>query len=146
MKPVPVLLIIALPFIFICGCSESPPAQPAVTPAVAPASPSPGLPVTFPNPVVTPSRTASVSDNTLIIEKNTFKPANMTVKVNSTVRWYTKDDHPHNIEFSDKAFTTSTFILVPSKPTFSQRFLSTGTYTFSCMIHPEMQGTIIVEG
>jgi len=145
MKPVPLLLIIALPFIFICGCSESPPAQPAVTPAVAPVSPSPGLPITFPTPVVTPSRTGSVSDNTIIIEKNTFKPANMTVKVNSTVRWVNADDRPHRLEFADKAFSTSTYLLGSSQSA-SQRFDRAGTYDFSCTIHPEMQGTIIVEG
>ncbi|RPI40434.1 MAG: hypothetical protein EHM53_02040 [Methanoregulaceae archaeon] len=144
MKPVPLLLIIALPFIFICGCSESPPAQPAVTPAVAPVSPSPVLPITFPTPVVTPSRIASVSDNTIIIEKNTFKPANMTVKINSTVRWVNADDRPHRLEFVDKAFSTSTYLLGTSQSA-SQRFDRAGTYDFSCTIHPEMQGTILVE-
>ena len=98
-----------------------------------------------PTTVLTPTRTASVSDNTIIIVKNTFNPANMTVKVGSTVRWSSKDDHPHNIEFTDKAFSKSTFILVPSEPTFSQIFLKPGTYNYACMIHPEMQGTITVE-
>lgn len=144
MRPVPLLLIIALPFIFICGCSESPPVQPAVTPAVAPATPSPGITITFLTPVVTPSWTASVSDNTIIIQKNAFKPANMTVKVNSTVRWVNADDRPHRIEFVDKAFSTSAYLLGASQSA-SQRFLQPGTYDFSCTIHPEMQGTIIVE-
>ena len=144
MRSVPLLLIIALPFIFICGCSESPPVQPAVTPAVAPVSPSPGIPVPFPTPVGTPSRTASVSDNTIIIEKNTFKPANMTVKVNSTVRWVNADDRPHRLEFVDKTFSTSSYLLSPSQSA-SQRFDRADTYDFSCSIHPEMQGTIIVE-
>ena len=69
----------------------------------------------------------------------------MTVKVGSTVRWYSKDEYPHNIEFTDKAFSTSTYLLVPSKPTFSQRFNQAGTYNYSCTIHPDMQGTITVE-
>ena len=144
MRPVLLLLIIPLSFIFICGCSETPPAQPAVTPAVAPATPSPGLPITLPTPVVTPSRTASVSDNTIIIVKKTFTPANMTVKINSTVRWVNADDRPHRLEFADKAFSTSTYLLGTSQSA-SQRFDRAGTYDFSCTIQPEMQGTIIVE-
>ena len=86
-----------------------------------------------------------MSDNTINITKNKFDPATMTVKVNSTVRWVNMDDHPHNIEFKDKAFSTSTYLLVPSKPTFSQRFNQAGTYNYSCTIHPDMQGTITVE-
>lgn len=144
MRPAPLLLIIALPFIFICGCSQTPPVTPAVTPAVAPVTPSPAMPVPFQTPVVTPSRTASVSDNTIVIQKNTFKPANMTVKINSTVRWVNADDRPHRLEFVDKAFSTSTYLLGTSQSA-SQRFDRAGTYDFSCTIHPEMQGTIIVE-
>ena len=68
----------------------------------------------------------------------------MTVKVGSTVRWVNADDHPHRIEFEDKSFTTSTFLLGASQSA-SQRFDRAGTYNYSCMIHPEMQGTITVE-
>jgi plastocyanin len=145
MRSVPVLLTIALLLLLTCGCTESPPAQPTVSPTSAPVTPSPIITTTLPPPGNTPPKTDSVSDNTITIEKNTFNPANMTVKVGSTVRWYTRDDHPHNIEFMDKAFSTSTYLLVPSKPTFSQRFNRAGIYTFSCTIHPSMQGTITVE-
>jgi plastocyanin len=140
MRSIPVLLTIALLLILTCGCSEAPPAQPT-------ASPTTSLPVittTLPTTVFTPTRTASVSDNTITIVKNTFKPsANMTVKVGSTVRWVNADDHPHRIGFADKAFTTSTFLLGASQ-SFSQRFDRAGTYDYSCLIHPSMQGTITV--
>jgi plastocyanin len=68
----------------------------------------------------------------------------MTVKINSTVRWVNADDRPHRLEFADKAFSTSSFLLGSSQSA-SQRFDRAGTYDFSCTIHPEMQGTIIVE-
>jgi plastocyanin len=68
----------------------------------------------------------------------------MTVNVGSTVRWVNTDDHPHRIEFTDKAFSTSTYLLGASQSA-SQRFDRAGTYDFSCTIHPEMQGTITVE-
>jgi plastocyanin len=145
MRSIILLLLIALQLILTCGCSESPPAQPTVSPTGVPVTPSPIITTTLPTPLTAPSRTPSVSDNTITIEKNTFNPATMTVKVGSTVRWYSKDEYPHNIGFTDKTFSTSTYLLVPSKPTFSQRFNQAGTYNYSCTIHPDMQGTITVE-
>jgi plastocyanin len=85
-----------------------------------------------------------VSDNTITIVKNTFRPANMTVNAGSTVRWVNADDYPHNIEFTNKAFSTSTYLLGATQ-SFSQRFDHAGTYDYACLIHPSMQGTITVE-
>jgi plastocyanin len=144
MRSVPVLLTIAFLLLLTCGCSESPPAQPAVTVTSTTATPSPIAATTLLTTVIIPSRTASVSDNTITIVKNTFNPANMTVKVGSTVRWVNADDHPHRIEFTDKAFSTSAYLLGSSQSA-SQRFLRAGTYDYSCTIHPYMQGTITVE-
>jgi plastocyanin len=143
MRSITVPLIITLLLILTCGCSESPPAQPTVTVTSAPATPSPVITTSLPTTFITPSRTASVSDNTITIVKNTFTPANMMVNVGSTVRWVNADDHPHRIEFEDKAFTTSTFLLGASQSA-SQRFDRAGIYNYSCMIHPSMQGTITV--
>jgi amicyanin len=144
MRLISVLLLITCLLIFTCGCSEVPPAQPTVSPTSVPVTPSPIITTSLPTPVITPSRTASVSDNTINITKNKFDPATMTVKVNSTVRWVNTDDHPHNIEFKDKAFSTSTYLLGAGQ-SFSQRFLRAGTYDYACTIHPSMQGTITVE-
>jgi plastocyanin len=144
MRPIPVLLLIAFLLLLTCGCSESPPAQPVVTPTAAPVIPPQVVTTTLPTPVFTPTRTASVSDNIITIVKNTFQPATMTVKVGSTVRWVNADDHPHRIEFADKAFSTSAFLLGASQ-SFSQRFDRAGTYDYDCTIHPSMQGTITVE-
>ena len=145
MRSIAVLLLIVVLLLLACGCSESPPAQPAVTPTVTvpPALPT-VLTTILPSAVVTPSRTASVSDNTITIVKNTFKPADMTVKVGSTVRWVNADDHPHRIAFEDKSFSDSTYLLGSSQSA-SQRFDHGGSYNYSCMIHPYMQGTITVE-
>lgn len=144
MRSLPVLLTIALLFLLTSGCTESPPAQPTVTAPGAPATPPQAVITTIPTTVLTPTRTASVADNTITIVKNSFRPANMTVKVNSTVRWVNADDRPHNIEFKDKAFSTSAYLLGASQ-SFSQRFLRAGTYEYACTIHPSMQGTITVE-
>ena len=145
MKKILVPLIMALLLVLACGCSESPPpAQPTVTATTATVTPTLVVTTPLPTTVVTPERTASVSDNTITIIKNTFKPADMTVKIGSTVRWVNADDHPHRIEFENKAFTTSTFLLGASQSA-SQRFDKAGSFNYSCMIHPYMQGTITVE-
>lgn len=145
MRNVPVLLLVVSLSILTCGCAESPPAQPATAPAPGTATPSPEISLTLPVSLMTPPRTASVSDNTIMIVKNTFRPADMTVKNGSTVRWVNSDDRPHRIEFEDKSFSTSAFLLGSSQSA-SQRFDRAGSYNYSCMIHPEMRGTITVEG
>jgi plastocyanin len=146
MRSILTLLLVAFLLILTCGCSGSPPAQPTAVPTTATATPLPVITTILPSPppVGTPSRTASVSDNTITIAKNTFKPANMTVKAGSTVRWVNTDDHPHNIGFTDKAFSTSTYLLGASQ-SFSQRFDRAGTYDYICLIHTSMQGTVRVE-
>lgn len=145
MRKVPVLLLIVSLFILTCGCSESPLAQPTVAPTTVMATPSPDITLTLPVSLMTPTRTASVSDNTITIVKNAFRPADMTVTVGSTVRWVNADDHPHRIEFEDKSFSTSAYLLGASQSA-SQRFDRAGSYNYSCMIHPEMRGIITVEG
>ncbi len=144
MRLIPVLLAISFVFVYTCGCSESPPAQPAATPIIVTPTTPPVITFTLPATLATPSQTASVSDNTITIVKNTFSPADMTVPVGSTVRWVNADDHPHRIEFEDKSFTTSTFLLGSSQSA-SQRFDRAGSYNYSCMIHPQMHGTITAE-
>jgi plastocyanin len=78
-----------------------------------------------------------------MITGNVFTPANMTVKVGSTVRWVNGDTHPHRIEFVNKAFSSSAYLLGSSQSA-SQRFDRPGTYDYDCMIHPYMKGTITV--
>jgi plastocyanin len=85
-----------------------------------------------------------VSDNTITIVKNTFSPANMTVKVGSTVRWVNADDHPHRIAFTKAGFLETPYLLGASQSA-SQRFDSAGIYDYFCTIHPYMQGTITAE-
>jgi plastocyanin len=140
-----VLLLAAL-FALGCGCSESPPAQPVTVPVTSSTTPPPEVTPTLPLSLATPAQTSSVSDNTITIVKNTFLPsADMTVPLHSTVRWVNADDHPHRIGFEDQSFTTSTFLLGSSQSA-SQRFDRAGAFNYSCLIHPEMRGTITVEG
>jgi len=148
MKKLFVLLSLAVVFVMAGGCIQSAPMPPASTPVltlmVTPAIPGAAWTPVPTAPVITPANTVSVSDNTITIMKNAFIPANLTVTAGSTVRWVNGDDHPHRIEFSNKEFTTSTYLLAAGQ-SFSMRFDSRGTYDYDCMIHPYMQGSITVE-
>lgn len=144
MSNVPVFILIVLLGVTAGGCLDSSPAQPATAPVPPATTTMPATTPTLPLSLVTPERTSSVSDNTITIVKDSFRPADMTVPLHSTVRWVNTDNHPHRIEFEDKSFTSSTFLLGSSQSA-SQRFDRSGAFNYSCMIHPEMRGTITVE-
>jgi len=145
MRTAPVFIVVVFLGVIASGCLDSSPAQPTPAPTTPPITTTPEITPTLPLSLATPTRTTSVSDNTITIAKNTFRPANMTVAVHSTVRWVNADDRPHRIEFEDKSFSTSTFLLGSSQSA-SQRFDRAGSFNYSCMIHPEMRGVITVEG
>jgi plastocyanin len=147
MKPVLVLLGIALLFVMVCGCTQSTqPPTPAVSPSVPILTTEPSLTVVTATPVL--PKTPMVSDNTVSIRK-TFDPRNITVKAGATVRWVNTDstedpalyNPSHRIEFADK---TTSPVLSPSQ-SWSLIFRTSGIYEYSDMVHPTMHGTVIVE-
>ena len=82
------------------------------------------------------------ADNTTItIDNFTFAPAELTVKVGTTVTWKNHDDIPHTIvsagKFRSKALDTD--------DSYSFTFTTAGAYTYFCSLHPHMTGTIKVE-
>jgi len=147
MKPVLVLLGIALLFVIACGCTQS--TQPPV-PAVSTTVPI--LPTEFPRTVVTDTpvlpKTPMVSDNTVSIRR-TFDPVNITVNAGATVRWVNTDstedpalyNPSHRLEFADK---TTSPVLSPSQ-SWSLIFRTPGVYEYSDMVHQTMHGTVIVK-
>ena len=75
------------------------------------------------------------------IDNFTFEPAQLTVKVGTTVTWTNRDDIPHTVvsagQFRSKALDTD--------DKYSFTFTSTGDYTYFCSLHPHMVGMIKVE-
>jgi plastocyanin len=75
------------------------------------------------------------------IDNFTFAPAELTVKVGTTVTWTNHDDIPHTVvsagKFRSKALDTDN--------SFSFTFTSAGEYKYFCSLHPHMTGTIKVE-
>jgi len=133
-----ILLAITIIFVCVCGCTQTAaPVQPVATVT------SPPQTTEMPTVTATPTlqKTPSVSENTIRIKNFAFDPANITMKVGSTVRWVNQDSVPHRILFADGADST---ILAPSQ-SWSRKIDKAGTFDYSCTIHPTMQGTVIVE-
>ena len=85
--------------------------------------------------------TAKVEDTKVMIDNFTFEPAQLTVKVGTTVIWTNRDDIPHTVvsagKFRSKAMDTD--------GTFSFTFTAAGDYKYFCSLHPHMTGTVKVE-
>jgi plastocyanin len=84
---------------------------------------------------------AKVEDTKVMIDNFTFEPAQLTVKVGTTVTWTNRDDIPHTIVSAGK-FRSKT---MDTDGTFSFTFTTAGEYKYFCSLHPHMTGTVKVE-
>ncbi|HEY1543014.1 MAG TPA: cupredoxin family copper-binding protein [Xanthobacteraceae bacterium] len=84
---------------------------------------------------------AQAADVTVKIDNFTFGPQQLTVKLGDTVIWTNEDDIPHTVvsiaRFRSAALDTG--------DKFAFTFTKPGTYQYFCGLHPQMQGTIVVE-
>jgi plastocyanin len=84
---------------------------------------------------------AYAEPTTVTIDNFTFTPAELTVKVGTTVTWKNHDDIPHTVtsagKFRSKALDTD--------DSFSFTFTTAGDYEYFCSLHPHMTGLIKVE-
>jgi plastocyanin len=75
------------------------------------------------------------------IDNFTFEPAQLSVKVGSTVTWVNRDDIPHAVvsagTFKSKVLDTD--------DSYAFTFTKTGDYKYFCSLHPHMTGMIKVE-
>jgi plastocyanin len=76
------------------------------------------------------------------IDNFSFSPAVLTVKAGAQITWTNGDDIPHTVVSDGHTFkskvlgTGEKFTFTASKP---------GTYIYSCSIHPDMTGKVVVE-
>jgi plastocyanin len=75
------------------------------------------------------------------IDNFTFAPAELTVKVGTTVTWTNHDDIPHTVVSAGK-FRSKT---MDTDDSFSFTFTAAGDYKYFCSLHPHMTGMIKVE-
>jgi len=145
MKRILFLCMAVVLLLLTAGCTQTP--APQVQPAATTATPTPTLvksvttTATLAAPLVT--TITPVSDNTIIIQKMAYNPAQLTVNAGDIVRWVNKDTVVHSVVFSKDSKIDPSGVLAPSQ-SFSVRFYNTGVYNYSCGIHPQMQGSVVV--
>ncbi len=84
---------------------------------------------------------AHAEDTKITIDNFTFAPAELTVKVGTTVTWTNHDDIPHTVVSAGK-FRSKT---LDTDDSFSFTFTAAGDYKYFCSLHPHMTGMIKVE-
>ena len=83
----------------------------------------------------------AVETTNVMIDNFTFEPAQLTVKVGSTVTWKNRDDIPHTVVSAGK-FRSKT---MDTDDSYSFTFTAAGDYKYFCSLHPHMTGVIKVE-
>jgi plastocyanin len=69
-----------------------------------------------------------------------FAPSEIHVRTGTEVTWTNTDPAPHTVT-ADGAFDSGT---LDPKAAFSFRFDTAGTFSYACLIHPTMRGTVHV--
>jgi plastocyanin len=85
----------------------------------------------------------SPSRATIAIGDRVFRPGNVTIAAGGSVTWRNDDDREHTATASDGAFDTG--VLSPGESA-RESFPKPGTFSFLCLIHPDMTGTVTVTG
>jgi plastocyanin len=75
------------------------------------------------------------------IDNFTFEPAQLTVKVGTTVTWTNRDDIPHTVVSARQFRSTA----LDTDDKYSFTFTRAGDYKYFCSLHPHMVGMIKVE-
>src|SRR5918997_3496071 len=101
-------------------------------------------PTTVPAESTTPAQTTTPAPNSTItvdISNHAFNPAQLNVAPGTTVRFVNNDTEPHTATADNGLFDTG--VLEPGY-SFDVFLDGSGTVTYHCELHPEMQGSIVV--
>jgi plastocyanin len=101
---------------------------PAATTAPAPATTAPAFTTTAP----TPSPTATTAPAQIEMGDHFFDPAQLTVKVGTTVTWKDVGQSTHDLAARDGSFSLGSMSF---GQTFSFTFTRVGRYAYVCMQH-----------
>jgi plastocyanin len=87
--------------------------------------------------------TAFAADGSVTIANFAFDPATVTVNVGDSVTWNNQDGTAHTATAGDASFDTGN-IAAGGSATIT--FDTAGTFAYVCSIHPQMAGTVVVQG
>ena len=91
--------------------------------------------------ILLPVANARADDIEVHIDNFVFQPAELKIKVGTTVTWTNRDDIPHTVVCAGK-FRSKT---MDTDGTFSFTFTAPGEYKYFCSLHPHMTGAVKVE-
>src|SRR5712692_4617853 len=125
------LVLVCTSLIVGCGGTSSPPtaSMPLPTPSPVPGTPGPAVTVIMPK---------GASDLTT----TAYVPNPVSVSAGTTVTWTNNDDVPHTSTSTTGVFDSGN---VPAGGSYSLKFQSAGSFSYYCIYHPRMVGTIIVQ-
>ena len=119
------MIVAAALVVAACGGAEETTTTAAQTPSIA-----------------TTSTTEAAGDEVNIVNLS-FRPADLTVAVGSTVTWTNGDGPDHTTSSVDDVWDSG---VLATGETFSVVFDTPGTFEYRCNIHPRMTATITVGG
>jgi plastocyanin len=76
------------------------------------------------------------------IDNFSFTPRDLTIAVGQSVTWVNRDDVPHTVVSTGRAFASGA---LDTDQTYAHAFTAPGTYAYYCGVHPHMTGRIIVK-
>ena len=91
-------------------------------------------------PEASPAASPAAEACTIKIHELTF-PAQTEIAVGTTVTWTNSDPMAHTVTAADGTFDSG---ILGAGKSFSHAFDQEGTFDYTCMIHPLMQGSIVV--
>jgi plastocyanin len=116
--------------------------QPMGAPGYYPQPAQAAAPASKPAPEKT-AAAASGDTARVSVQGMRFGNGKVTVKAGTTVEWVMRDQMPHTVTSDSGAFDSGR---LGAGGTFSHTFDKPGTYTYYCQLHPNMRGTVVVEG
>ena len=94
-------------------------------------------------PPATPVASPVAGAATVRIANLAFDPSTITIPAGSIVTWRNDDVTPHTVTALDGSFDSGIF---DPGASFSWTFPEPGTFAYQCLLHPTMQGSVVVEG
>lgn len=89
------------------------------------------------------SKTA-VSTNKVVVANFAFRPTTIKVHTGTTVNWTNQDSTEHSVVADTESRTAPKSSLLGQGQSYSFTFTQAGTYTYHCVPHLDMRGTVIV--
>ncbi len=90
----------------------------------------------------TTAEAAAPADNAAVsMSQMKFNSATVTIKTGGTVTWTNNDGMPHTVTANDGSFGSAQ---LGAGGTFAHTFDNPGTFSYYCMLHPTMRGTVVV--